>query len=53
MNPGGLGRAWAPVYDGAVPRLYSGQEAGVDIVFRTTHSNVSFIPFAVIDPIMP
>jgi hypothetical protein len=53
LSPAGVGQPWMPVFDGNIPRLFSGQEVSVDVVIQTTHNSVAFNPFAVIAGILP
>src|SRR5262249_61760664 len=53
LSPAGVGQQWAPIFDGIIPRLYSGQEGSFDVFLRTTHSKVDFTPLFVIASIAP
>jgi hypothetical protein len=53
VGPAGVGQQFVPIFDGVVPVLHAGQEISFDVVFRTTHSGVSFNPFFVIAGIRP
>jgi hypothetical protein len=52
-TPGGIGQPWIGVREGSVPVIYPGQEIRITIDFKTTHSNVSFLPFFVIASNLP
>jgi hypothetical protein len=53
FTPAGVGLPWVMVNEGAIPRISSGEQIGFDVVFRTTHSHVSFNPFFVIASRLP
>jgi hypothetical protein len=53
FSPAGLGVPWIMVDEGPSTRIASGQQIGFDVVFRTTHSSVSFNPFFVIASRLP
>jgi hypothetical protein len=53
FRPAGVGMPWVGVDEGPVPLIHSGQRIGFDVVFRTTHSSVSFNPFFAIAAQLP